>query len=140
MDVIGQFGVGFYSAFMVANRVTVHSRAFGADEAWQWESHGRGGLHHRALRQRRTVGTEVILVVKENEGEEHYDEFLDDWRLAGLVKKYSDYIRYPIQHAAGREPRHRGHGQGRGGQYKAPEYETLHRGRDAQQHGAHLEA
>lgn len=95
VDVIGQFGVGFYSAFMVASRVTVRSRAFGAQEAWQWESTGAEGYTIEPC-DKEDVGTEVILVVKENEGEEHYDEFLDDWRLAGIVKKYSDYIRYPI--------------------------------------------
>ena len=111
VDVIGQFGVGFYSAFMVASRVTVRSRAFGAQEAWQWESTGAEGYTIEPC-DKEDVGTEVILVVKENEGEEHYDEFLDDWRLAGIVQKILRLYPLPHQDAAGKEPRHRGHGQG----------------------------
>ena len=121
VDVIGQFGVGFYSAFMVASRVTVRSRAFGAQEAWQWESTGAEGYTIEPC-DKEDVGTEVILVVKENEGEEHYDEFLDDWRLAGIVKKYSDYIRYPIKML--REKSRAIEGTDKDGHYKAPEYET----------------
>ncbi|MEG0897288.1 MAG: molecular chaperone HtpG [Ruthenibacterium sp.] len=96
MDIIGQFGVGFYSAFMVASDVTVRSRAFGSDEAWQWESKGADGYTLTPC-DKETIGTEVILVVKQNEGDEKYDEFLESYRLTGIVKKYSDYIRYPIK-------------------------------------------
>ena len=122
-DVIGQFGVGFYSAFMVASRVTVRSRAFGAQEAWQWESTGAEGYTIEPC-DKEDVGTEVILVVKENEGEEHYDEFLDDWRLAGIVKKYSDYIRYPIKMLREKSRAIEGTDKDEEGHYKAPEYET----------------
>ena len=121
VDVIGQFGVGFYSAFMVASRVTVRSRAFGAQEAWQWESTGAEGYTIEPC-DKEDVGTEVILVVKENEGEEHYDEFLDDWRLA--VKKYSDYIRYPIKMLREKSRAIEGTDKDEEGHYKAPEYET----------------
>ncbi|WP_418809307.1 molecular chaperone HtpG [Ruthenibacterium lactatiformans] len=123
VDVIGQFGVGFYSAFMVASRVTVRSRAFGAQEAWQWESTGAEGYTIEPC-DKEDVGTEVILVVKENEGEEHYDEFLDDWRLAGIVKKYSDYIRYPIKMLREKSRAIEGTDKDEEGHYKAPEYET----------------
>ena len=123
VDVIGQFGVGFYSAFMVASRVTVRSRAFGAQEAWQWESTGAEGYTIEPC-DKEDVGTEVILVVKENEGEEHYDEFLDDWRLAGIVKQYSDYIRYPIKMLREKSRAIEGTDKDEEGHYKAPEYET----------------
>ena len=123
VDVIGQFGVGFYSAFMVASRVTVRSRAFGAQEAWQWESTGAEGYTIEPC-DKEDVGTEVILVVKENEGEEHYDEFLDDWRLAGIVNKYSDYIRYPIKMLREKSRAIEGTDKDEEGHYKAPEYET----------------
>ena len=123
VDVIGQFGVGFYSAFMVASRVTVRSRAFGAQEAWQWESTGAECYTIEPC-DKEDVGTEVILVVKENEGEEHYDEFLDDWRLAGIVKKYSDYIRYPIKMLREKSRAIEGTDKDEEGHYKAPEYET----------------
>jgi len=123
VDVIGQVGVGFYSAFMVASRVTVRSRAFGAQEAWQWESTGAEGYTIEPC-DKEDVGTEVILVVKENEGEEHYDEFLDDWRLAGIVKKYSDYIRYPIKMLREKSRAIEGTDKDEEGHYKAPEYET----------------
>ena len=123
VDVIGQFGVGFYSPFMVASRVTVRSRAFGAQEAWQWESTGAEGYTIEPC-DKEDVGTEVILVVKENEGEEHYDEFLDDWRLAGIVKKYSDYIRYPIKMLREKSRAIEGTDKDEEGHYKAPEYET----------------
>lgn len=123
VDVIGQFGVGFYSAFMVASRVTVRSRAFGEAEAWQWESTGADGYTLEPC-DALDVGTEVILVIKENEGEEHYDEFLDDWRLAELVKKYSDYIRYPIKMLREKQRPIEGTDKDAEGHYKAPEYES----------------
>ena len=123
IDIIGQFGVGFYSAFMVADKVTVISKAYGSDEAWQWESTGAEGYTIEPC-DKEDVGTEVILVVKENEGEEHYDEFLDDWRLAGIVKKYSDYIRYPIKMLREKSRAIEGTDKDEEGHYKAPEYET----------------
>ena len=103
--------------------MTVRSRAFGAQEAWQWESTGAEGYTIEPC-DKEDVGTEVILVVKENEGEEHYDEFLDDWRLAGIVKKYSDYIRYPIKMLREKSRAIEGTDKDEEGHYKAPEYET----------------
>lgn len=123
VDVIGQFGVGFYSAFMVASRVTVRSRAFGSDETWEWESTGAEGYTLEPC-DAQDVGTEVTLVIKENEGEEHYDEFLDDWRLAEIVKKYSDYIRYPIKMLREKQRAIEGTDKDADGHYKAPEYEN----------------
>ena len=123
VDVIGQFGVGFYSAFMVASRVTVRSRAFGENEAWQWESAGADGYTLEPC-DKEDVGTEVILVMKENEGEERYDEFLDDWRLVDIVKKYSDYIRYPIKMLREKQRPIEGTDKDDEGHYKAPEYES----------------
>lgn len=96
IDIIGQFGVGFYSAFMVAKKVTVISRAFGAAEAWKWESQGVEGYNVKPA-ERDSVGTDIILVLKDDGEDERYGEFLEEYRLEGLVKKYSDYIRYPIK-------------------------------------------
>ena len=96
IDIIGQFGVGFYSAFMVASRVSVVSRAFGSDEAWKWESSGAEGYTIEAA-EKETAGTEITLYIKENTETENYDRFLDEYGLQTLVKKYSDYIRYPIK-------------------------------------------
>lgn len=96
IDIIGQFGVGFYSAFMVASKVTVISRAYGAAEAYRWESKGAEGYTVTPT-EKDTVGTEIILVLKEDTEDESYSEFLEEYRLQELVKKYSDYIRYPIK-------------------------------------------
>lgn len=96
VDIIGQFGVGFYAAFMVADRVEVVSRAFGADRAYRWQSSGADGYTITEA-QKDDVGTDVILHIKENTPEAEYDEFLDTYTISSLVKKYSDYIRFPIQ-------------------------------------------
>ncbi|MDD3243541.1 MAG: molecular chaperone HtpG [Eubacteriales bacterium] len=96
IDIIGQFGVGFYSAFMVAKKITVESRAFGVDEAWQWESTGEDGYTITPC-EKADAGTCITLVLKDNEGEDNYDEYLSEYRISSLVKKYSDYIRYPIR-------------------------------------------
>ncbi len=96
IDIIGQFGVGFYSAFMVSKRLTVITRAFGSDDAFKWESEGLDGYTITST-SKDTFGTDVILTLKDNAGEDNYDEFLDDYRIKSLVKKYSDYIRYPIK-------------------------------------------
>lgn len=102
IDIIGQFGVGFYSAFMVASRVTVVSRAFGEQEAWQWESRGAEGYTITPA-EKAEAGTKVTLVLKEDtagengsEGE-NYSQYLEEYTLADIVKKYSDYVRYPIR-------------------------------------------
>lgn len=96
VDIIGQFGVGFYSAFMVSDDVTVESRAFGADGAFCWQSKGAEGYTISAC-DKETVGTVVTLHIKDNAADENYDEFLDQYRISALVKKYSDYIRHPIK-------------------------------------------
>ncbi len=96
LDIIGQFGVGFYSAFMVASKVTVISRAYGSEEAWKWESEGTEGYTIEEA-SKNTVGTEITLYIKENTETENYDPYLDEYGIQMLVKKYSDYIRYPIK-------------------------------------------
>ena len=96
LDIIGQFGVGFYSAFMVADKVTVISKAYGADTAWKWESEGVDGYTIEPC-EKETVGTDVIMSIKANGEEENYDDYLTPYALSNLIKKYSDYIRYPIR-------------------------------------------
>jgi molecular chaperone HtpG len=95
-DIIGQFGVGFYSAFMVADTVTVISKALGSSEAYKWESQGADGYTLESG-EKDEVGTEIILKLKENTEDEKYDEYLEEYRLKNLIKKYSDFIRYPIR-------------------------------------------
>ncbi|NLP51408.1 molecular chaperone HtpG [Bacillus sp. RO1] len=95
-DIIGQFGVGFYAAFMVADVVTVTSRALGSDEAYRWESEGADGYTIEPA-EKDSVGTEIILKIKENTEDESYDEYLEEYRLKSIIKKYSDFIRYPIK-------------------------------------------
>ena len=95
IDVIGQFGVGFYSAFMVADHVTVISKAYGSDEAWMWQSDGVDGYTISPC-EKAAPGTDVIMHMKENADEENYDQYLETYKLQELIKKYSDYIRYPI--------------------------------------------
>jgi molecular chaperone HtpG len=96
IDIIGQFGVGFYSSFMVSSDVRVLSRAYGADDAWEWESSGADGYSMKSS-VRPEPGTDVVLTIKEDEGDEKYGEYLDDWRVRDLIKRYSVYIRYPIK-------------------------------------------
>lgn len=95
-DIIGQFGVGFYSAFMVANQVTVVSRALGSDQAYQWESSGTDG-YTIVPAEKESVGTEIRLKIKQSSEDEQYDDYLDEYRLRAIIKKYSDFIRYPIK-------------------------------------------
>ena len=96
LDVIGQFGVGFYSAFMVASKVTVVSRAYGQETANRWESSGTDG-YTVAECEKDGVGTDVILTLKEDTDDERYSDYLASWKLKDLVKKYSDYVRWPIR-------------------------------------------
>ncbi len=96
IDIIGQFGVGFYSAFMVSDDVTVVSRAYGSDEAWCWHSTGAEGYTIEPC-EKDSNGTVITLHIKDNSEEDNYDEYLDQYRLRSIVKKYSDYIRYPIR-------------------------------------------
>ena len=119
VDIIGQFGVGFYSAFMVADCVTVVSRAFGSDEAYCWKSKGAAGYTVEPA-EKDSHGTKVILHIKENTAEENYDEFLEQYRIEEIVKKYSDYIRYPIR----MEMEKTRVKEGTDGEDKKPEYET----------------
>lgn len=95
-NIIGQFGVGFYSAFMVADVVTVTSRALGSDEAFKWESEGAEG-YTLTPAKKESIGTEIVLKIKENTEDDQYDEYLEEYRLRAIVKKYSDFIRYPIK-------------------------------------------
>ncbi len=94
-DIIGQFGVGFYSAFMVADRITVISRAYGSDTAYRWESEGADGYTIMPT-ERDSVGTDIILHIKPDTEDDKFSNFLEQYRLSQLIKKYSDYIRYPI--------------------------------------------
>ena len=119
VDIIGQFGVGFYSAFMVSSRVTVDTKAFGSDEAWHWESTGLDG-YEITPGAKADRGTTITLYLKEDSEDENYSEFLDQFRLQDLVKKYSDYIRYPIR----MEVSHTHVKEGTGVDGKDPEYET----------------
>ena len=96
IDIIGQFGVGFYAAFMVAESVTVISKKYGEDTAWKWVSDGADGYTIEDA-QREMPGTDVIMVLKKDTEEDKYSEFLEEYQLRALVKKYSDYIRYPIR-------------------------------------------
>jgi len=95
IDIIGQFGVGFYSAFMVADKVTVLTKKYGEETACLWESTGADGYTVKDA-EKDTVGTVITIYVKEDTEQENYSEFLDQYRIKDLVKKYSDYIRYPI--------------------------------------------
>ncbi|SDM80673.1 molecular chaperone HtpG [Sediminibacillus halophilus] len=95
-DIIGQFGVGFYAAFMVADVVTVTSKALGSDEAFKWESKGSDGYTIEPV-EKESTGTVITLKLQENTEDENYDEFLEEYRLKEIVKKYSDFIRYPIK-------------------------------------------
>ena len=95
-QIIGQFGVGFYSAFMVAKKVTVISKAYGSDKAYKWESEGVDG-YTISEADKTSAGTEIILEMLDDTDDENYSEFLDQYRIKSLIKKYSDYIRFPIK-------------------------------------------
>ena len=103
LDIIGQFGVGFYSSFMVSKRVMVISRAFNSDETWVWESDGIEGYTIEPATEEQiaglhsTHGTTIVLFLKDNTEEEDYDTFLDQYELQALIKQYSNYVRYPIR-------------------------------------------
>jgi len=95
IDIIGQFGVGFYSAFMVAKKVTVETLKFGEKEAYMWQSTGTEGYTVEPC-DRTEVGTTITLYLKDNTDDEHYDDYLLPFEISSIVKKYSDFIRYPI--------------------------------------------
>lgn len=96
IDIIGQFGVGFYSAFMVAKDITVITKKYGSDIAYKWHSTGADGYTITEC-DKASVGTDIIMIMKDNTDEESYDEYLEQYKLSSLIKKYSDYIRYPIE-------------------------------------------
>ena len=96
VDIIGQFGVGFYSAFMVAKEVIVRSKSYGSDEAFEWRSKGASGYTVEPC-EKDTFGTEITLILKDNTDDENYDKYLEQYQIQSLVKKYSDYIRFPIK-------------------------------------------
>ncbi len=96
VDIIGQFGVGFYSAFMVADKVSVESRTFDEKQGYKWESSGADGYTIEPC-EKEDVGTKITLHIKEKTEEEDYDEFLDNYKIQEIIRKYSNYIRYPIQ-------------------------------------------
>ena len=95
INIIGQFGVGFYSAFMVAKEIKVLSKAYGSDEAYEWISNGTDGYEVNKA-AKKDVGTEITLYLKDNTDNDSYDEFLEQRRIEGIIKKYSDYVKYPI--------------------------------------------
>ena len=122
LDIIGQFGVGFYSAFMVADRLTVTSRAYGSDEAWRWESSGADGYTITPC-EKAEVGTEIVMSIKPDADEEDYSQYLRTATLERLVKKYSDYIHYPIRMEV--ERTHMKERPADAGEDYKPEYETV---------------
>ena len=96
IDIIGQFGVGFYAAFMVASSVTVISKKYGEEKAWKWTSKGAEGYTIEES-VRTNPGTDVIMTLKADTEDDNFSRFLEEWEVRNLIKKYSDYIRYPIQ-------------------------------------------
>ena len=117
-DVIGQFGVGFYSAFMVSDRITVTTRKYGSDTAYRWTSSGADGYTITEC-EKDTVGTDIVMHIKPDTEEENYGEFLQEWKLQDLVRRYSDYIRFPIRMEVSRTQRKEGSPDDK------PEYETV---------------
>jgi molecular chaperone HtpG len=120
INIIGQFGIGFYSAFMVSDKVTVISKKYGEAASWKWESSGVDGYTITAC-EKAEPGTEIILEIKKDLEDEDYSRFLDEQSLISLIKKYSDYIRYPIRMEC---EKHRNKNEGQ--EDKDPEWETYH--------------
>lgn len=120
ISIIGQFGVGFYSAFMVSSKIVVTTKALGADTAYRWESEGVDGYTVTEC-EKETVGTEIVMYLKEDAENETYSEFMDAFRIQSLIRKYSDYIRYPIRMDVETSvPKEKAEGDN-----SAPEYETV---------------
>lgn len=125
IDIIGQFGVGFYSAFMVASSITVISRKYGEDKAWKWVSDGADGYTIEET-EKDAPGTDVIMTLKADTEDEKYSEYLEEYEIRSLIRKYSDYIRYPIKMEVTKsrpveEPRDE---NAEGEENKAPKYES----------------
>lgn len=125
IDIIGQFGVGFYSAFMVASSITVISRKYGEDKAWKWVSDGADGYTVEET-EKATPGTDVIMTLKADTEDEKYSEYLEEYEIRSLIRKYSDYIRYPIKMEVTKsrpveEPKDE---NAEGEENKAPKYES----------------
>ena len=125
IDIIGQFGVGFYSAFMVASSITVISRKYGEDKAWKWVSNGADGYTIEET-EKATPGTDVIMTLKADTEDEKYSEYLEEYEIRSLIRKYSDYIRYPIRMEVTKsrpveEPKDE---NAEGEENKAPKYES----------------
>ena len=118
VDIIGQFGVGFYSAFMVADTITVTTKKYGEEQAWQWKSSGVDGYTVTEA-ERDGVGTDIVMHIKEDAEGEDYSVFLKEYKLTELIRKYSDYIRYPIQMAVTKHQRKEGSPEDK------PEYEDV---------------
>ena len=116
-DVIGQFGVGFYSAFMVADHITVISKKFGSDTAFMWQSDGADGYSVTEC-EKETVGTDILMHIKPDTDDEKYGEFLESWRVQDLIRKYSDYVRFPIRMEVSKTRKKEGSPDDK------PEYET----------------
>ena len=125
IDIIGQFGVGFYSAFMVASSITVISKKYGEDKAWKWVSDGADGYTIEET-EKATPGTDVIMTLKADTEDEKYSEYLEEYEIRSLIRKYSDYIRYPIRMEVTKsrpveEPKDE---NAEGEENKAPKYES----------------
>ena len=125
IDIIGQFGVGFYSAFMVASSITVISKKYGEDKAWKWVSDGADGYTIEET-EKATPGTDVIMTLKADTEDEKYSEYLEEYEIRSLIRKYSDYIRYPIKMEVTKsrpveEPKDE---NAEGEEDKAPKYES----------------
>ena len=125
IDIIGQFGVGFYSAFMVASSITVISRKYGEDKAWKWVSNGADGYTIEET-EKDAPGTDVIMTLKADTEDEKYSEYLEEYEIRSLIRKYSDYIRYPIRMEVTKsrpveEPKDE---NAEGEENKAPKYES----------------
>lgn len=128
LDIIGQFGVGFYSAFMVAKKIRVVSKAEGSDKAYAWESEGADGYTIEPA-ERDDVGTTITLYLRDDTDDDKYSDYLKEWKLRDLIKKYSDYIRYPIimnvtkQEPLSKEEKEAAEADENG---KKPEFKTVH--------------
>lgn len=125
IDIIGQFGVGFYSAFMVASSITVISKKYGEDKAWKWVSDGADGYTIEET-EKDAPGTDVIMTLKADTEDEKYSEYLEEYEIRSLIRKYSDYIRYPIKMEVTKsrpveEPKDE---NAEGEENKAPKYES----------------